>query len=104
MGKYLVAMLLLCMMLAAVSTVHAENASSGYKNATSKSILRAVVTIPGFDAWGQTPGWLPAMNGSHPKPINGSLQPQDIPTSTTVPGVRHRFSREIVILGSRDRR
>lgn len=104
MAKYFAAALVLCMILATVAAVHAENASSGYKNVVSKSFLAPTVTIPGFDGWGQRAGWLPAVNGSHPKPINGSLQPKDIPSSTRVPGVRHKFSADIVILFSKRRK
>ncbi len=86
------------------AAAHAENAASGYRNVVSKSYFIPAMVIPGYDTWGQSPGWLPAMNGSHPKPPNRTLDDKDKTDPANIPGVYQMRSRELVIFSSKRRK
>ncbi len=104
MTRHFGIMLIICVLLFGLcAAVHAENAASGYKNVVSKSYFMPAMVTPAYDTWGQAPGWLPAMNGSHPKPRNRTLDDKDKADPANIPGVYQMRSREIVIFSSKKR-
>ncbi len=105
MARHFGMMLIICAILVGLcAAAHAENAASGYKNVVSKSYFIPAMVIPGYDTWGQSAGWLPAMNGSHPKPRNRTLDDKDKADPANIPGVYQMRSREIVIFSSKRRK
>jgi hypothetical protein len=88
----------------AANAGYADNAASGYRNVVSKSYFVPAMMIPGYDTWGQRAGWLPQMNGSHPKPYNGTLADRDKQDPANIPGVYQKRSAEIVIFSSKRRK
>ncbi|MFO7947493.1 MAG: hypothetical protein R6V19_11850 [Armatimonadota bacterium] len=83
------------------SAVYAENAASGYQNVVSKTMMiPAAPVVPDYAGPCVRTTQYPAITGTWPPFINGSLLKQDIPDPKNVPGVHHTFSPEIVILSS----
>jgi hypothetical protein len=105
MGRFVGLLVVACLVAALFASIaHAEMTASGYKNVVSKSYFVPAMMIPGYDAWGQRPGWLPQMNGSHPKPFNGTLDNNDKKDPANIPGVYQKRSAEIVIFSSKRRK
>lgn len=98
-----VVLVLSLLLVIAATAAHAELASSGYRNVVSRSIIVPSMTICGYDSWGQRPGWLPTLTGSHPKPLNHTFDAADLPAPANIPGVYQYRPRDIVILSSKRR-
>ena len=97
--------LLVCfVLLMASAAAQAELANSGYQNVVSKSILMPAMTIPDYDSWGRSPGYLPMLTGAHPKPLNHTFAACDLPDPGNIPGVYQYRPRDIVIFSSKRRR
>ncbi len=103
-GRFAVGLMVCSVLLVIVAAAHAETATSGYKNVVSKSYIIPAMRILGYDTWGQSPGWYPAMNGSHPNPYNGTLQDKDKRDPARVPGVYQPRCKQIVIFSSKRRK
>ncbi|HCU35592.1 MAG TPA: hypothetical protein DGT21_09085 [Armatimonadetes bacterium] len=96
--------LVVCLlMVIGASAARAELASSGYQNVVSKSIIVPGMTIRDYNSWGQRPGWLPVLTGSHPKPLNHTFDAADLPDPGNIPGVYQYRPRDIVIFSSKRR-
>lgn len=96
--------LVVCLlMVIGASSAQAELASSGYRNVVSKSIIVPGMSIRDYDSWGQRPGWLPVLTGSHPKPLNHTFDAADLPDPGNIPGVYQYRPRDIVIFSSKRR-
>ena len=105
MSRWVALVVALCVVAALSASVgYAEMTASGYKNVVSKSYFVPAMMIPGYDTWGQRAGWLPQMNGSHPKPYNGTLDDKDKRDPANIPGVYQKRSAEIVIFSSKRRK
>ncbi len=96
--------LVVCLLMVIGATAaQAELASSGYRNVVSKSVMVPGMTISDYNSWGQRPGWLPTLTGSHPKPLNHTFDAADLPDPGDIPGVYQYRPRDIVILSSKRR-
>ena len=96
--------LVVCLLMVIGATAaQAELASSGYQNVVSRSIIVPAMTIPSYDSWGQRPGWLPMLTGSHPQPLNHTFDAADLPDPGNIPGVYQYRPRDIVIFSSKRR-
>ncbi|MFP3902915.1 MAG: hypothetical protein ACLFWB_01615 [Armatimonadota bacterium] len=91
-----------CMIaLLVASAVCAENAASGYQNVVMKTtMIPAAPVVPDYAGPCVRTTAYPAITGTWPPFINGSLLKEDIPDPKIVPGVHHTFSPDIVILSS----